>query len=50
MSISPDDEIHVSLDELQQVCDAINGGAEYYESQMLSAPQPQGFVPRFTLI
>ena len=33
------DEIAVSLKELQQVCDAINGGADYFESQLVSSSQ-----------
>ena len=40
-------EVAVSLKELQQVCEAINGGADYYEAQMMSATQPQGFVPQY---
>ena len=32
-------EIAVSLKELQQVCDAINGGADYFESQLVSSSQ-----------
>ena len=36
------DEIAVSLTELQQVCDAINGGADYFESQAMSAAQLAG--------
>lgn len=38
------DEVAVSLKELQQVSDAISGGADYFESQLMTTSQLGGSV------
>lgn len=38
------DEVTTALKELHQVCDAINGGSDYFESQLASASQIGGLA------